>query len=273
MLSVTTISSDQTIRFRQLLVDLWLYRDLFLAFLERDIKVRYKQTALGIIWVVIQPLITAGVFSLIFGRIMKMDIGSMPYALFYISALVPWVCFTQGLSGAAISLESNAGLVSKVYFPRLVVPGAGVVATLPDYFIGFLLINILALALGHWSFMLLLIMPLLLVLQLAAAAGIGIFFTALNAQYRDVKHLIPFMIQLGLLATPVIYPLERLPLEGQMLEMLNPMAGVVTTYRWALGGPDVPAWLLLGNGIFALVYLWGGISFFRWREAKLVDIL
>jgi lipopolysaccharide transport system permease protein len=271
--TITLITNDHAARLRQFFLDLWHYRDLFVSFLERDVKLRYKQTALGVIWVVLQPLITAGAFTLIFGRLIKVPIGELPYALFYISAMVPWVAFSQAVTNSAQSLETNAGLISKVYFPRLVVPGASIVGTLPDFLIGFLMLNLVAAATGHWTWLLLAVMPVLLLMQFAAAAGIGLFFTALNAQYRDVRYVIPFIVQMGLYATPIIYPLAQLPGWAQKIQWFNPMASVVTTYRWALGDVAPPAELLWANAACAAAYLVIGLLFFRWREAKLVDVL
>lgn len=268
----TVIRADQGIRLGAFFWDLWMYRDLFAAFLTRDIKVRYKQTVLGICWVVIQPLATAGAFSLIFGGIAQMPVGGMPYPLFYLSALIVWSNFATALTGAASSMESSAGLISKVYFPRIVVPGAMVVSTLPDLFIGYLLLNVVALWYGAWSPTILLVIPVLLV-SLATAGGIGLALAALNAQYRDVRYVVPFLVQMGMLATPVIYPLAKLPDWAQSLLYLNPVAGVIAVSRWSVGGPVPPLELLGANLACAFVYLIVGGIFFRWREGKLVDVL
>ncbi len=271
--TITLITPGHKSRLRQFFLDLWLYRDLFLSFLERDIKLRYKQTALGVLWVIVQPLLTAGLFNLIFGRLLKVPGLQLPPSLFYLSATVPWVCFTQALTGAAASMEANAGLISKAYFPRVVVPGAAVIGTLPDFLIGFGLLNAVALLLGHWNWMLLAVMPPLLLAQFATAAGLGLFLTALNAQYRDFKYVVPFIVQFGLFITPIIFPLSLLPRWVVLAQWFNPMAGVIGVYRWSLGDAAPDAALLAANAIGALLYLGGGLLFFRWREAKLADIL
>ncbi|MEO0795892.1 MAG: ABC transporter permease [Verrucomicrobiota bacterium] len=271
-LPITEIQAGRKARIQQFFWDLWMYRDLFMAFLTRDIKVRYKQTILGITWVVIQPLATAGAFSMIFGGIAQMPVGSMPYPVFYLAALVVWSNFANSLSGSAASMESSAGLISKVYFPRVVVPGAMIVSTLPDFLIGFVLLNVVAAIYGLWTPMLLLCLPLLLV-SLAAACGIGLTLAALNAQYRDVRYIVPFLIQMGMLVTPVIYPLDKVPHWGQLILYGNPVAGVITCFRWALGGPAPPPDLITANVCAAIVYLLIGLLFFRWREGKLVDVL
>lgn len=273
---ITVISNRGVTRLRQFFVDLWLYRDLFVSLLERDIKVRYKQTALGVLWVLIQPVLAAGAFTLIFGSLIKVGGIKIPYPLFYVAAMVPWVCFTSALNGAASSIEANAGLISKVYFPRVVVPLAAIIGTLPDFVIGFTLVNITAAIMGHWHWTLLAVALPLLAVQLAAAAGIGIFFTALNAQYRDVKYVVPFIVQFGLYLTPIIFPLNALSRWGQwavVAQWFNPMAGVIATYRWTLGEDAPDLILLAANATCAFLYFAVGLLFFRWREAKLVDVL
>lgn len=272
-LAITSIRAGKKDAFIRFFLDIWAYRDLFAAFLTRDIKIRYKQTVLGIIWVVAQPLVTAGAFALIFGGIANMPIGELPYTLFYIVALVPWTNFSSGLTGAASSMEASAGLISKVYFPRVVVPLASIIATLPDFLIGFAMINGLALYFGNWSPWLLICMPLLQLMTMATSAGLGLFLAALNAQYRDVRYIVPFAVQLGMLATPIIYPMSKIPDWLQHILYLNPMAGVISVYRWAVGGA-LPDWnLVLGNALFAGLYLALGCVFFRWREGRLVDVL
>lgn len=271
--NITTISANRATAWRQLLLDLWLYRDLLFALVERDIKVRYKQTAMGVVWVILQPLITAGAFALIFGKVAKMPAGELPYGLFYLAALVPWVCFAQALSASAASVESHAGMISRVYFPRMIIPCAAVLGAVPDFLIGFAFLNLVAALLGHWRMWLLVLMPGLLLIQLAASTGLGLFLAALNAQYRDVKYAIPFLIQVGLLATPVIYPLHILPKWAIQLEALNPMAGVVSVYRWAVGGQAPEPFLIIGNAVAAAILLALGSVFFQARERWLADVL
>jgi lipopolysaccharide transport system permease protein len=270
---VTRIAAHQRDQFRQLLFDFWNYRDLFRAFLERDVKVRYRQTLLGVLWVILQPLATAGAFSLIFGKLGGISVGVLPYVLFYLAGFVPWVSFAQALSQSGMSLEQHAGLISKVYFPRMIAPWAGVAGTLPDFLIGFLVLNGAALIMGYWSFWLIAVMPLMLFIQLATAGGLGLILAALNAQFRDVRYVIPFAIQMGMLATPVLYPVERLPEWARWIQIVNPMAGVVSVYRWALGGVAPEVWMLAGNGVTALLLLLIGMLFFQSRESKLVDTL
>ena len=273
MNTITRISADRHERFRQFLADLWDYRELFWTFVERDIKVRYKQTALGVIWVILQPLFMAGAFAGIFGGIAKMPTDGLPYAIFYLGALVPWNTFATALSSSAMSMESNAQLISKIYFPRLVVPGAVVCTSFVDFSIGWTMLNIVALWMGYWHWQLVAVTPLLLAIQAMTVLGFGLALGALNAQYRDVKHAVTFLVQIWMLATPVIYPASRLPAWAQDWLFLNPMAGVVTGYRAALQGVALP-WELIGScALMAALYLAGGLWFFRKREAKLADIL
>lgn len=275
----TAISAEAHVRFLQYLRDLWQYRDLFRALIERDIKVRYKQTALGVAWVVIQPLFMAGAYSIIFGRVVQMPSAGLPYSIFYLAALIPWTCFSNSLSQAAGSMEGSAGLISKVYFPRLIVPSAMVLGTVVDFGIGWIMFNALAIYRGFWTWWFIPFTPLLLVLQLGTAMGIGLVLAALNAQYRDIRYVTPFLIQAGMLATPVIYPMERLlatrftkPL-GVFVH-LNPMAGVIETYRaLCFSAAYVPWKLLACNFATAAVLLTFGIWFFRRREQKIVDLL
>ncbi|MCG3148393.1 MAG: hypothetical protein PCFJNLEI_01836 [Verrucomicrobiae bacterium] len=271
--SITVISVERHERVRQLLSDVWAYRELFYTFLERDLKVRYKQTALGAIWVVLQPLFVTGMFSLIFGRIAKMPTDGLPIVLFYFAANVPWGGFSRAVTGAAMSIESNAGLVTKVYFPRMVIPAAYVSGSYVDFSVGWVVLNLVAVGMGHWHWQLVAITPLLLVIQGTFALGIGLALAALNAQYRDVKNAVGFLVSMMMLLTPVIYPLSRLPDWARAWAWLNPMTGVIDSYRTSLqGGPF--NWLSLTLCFLAaLVYLTVGFWFFRNRESRFADVL
>ena len=271
--STTVISAERQPGLPRFLRDLWEYRELFWTFVERDIKVRYKQTALGVIWVILQPLFVAGAFSMIFGKIARMPTDGLPYALFYLSALVSWNTFATSLSQCAVSMETNASLISKVYFPRIIAPGAIVLSSLLDFFIGWVLLNIIAAGFGYWHWQLVALTPLLLLIQAATALGIGAALSALNAQYRDVKHAVSFLIQIFMLATPVIYPASRLPVVVQKWLFLNPMAGVVTTYRACVQGSALDWPQIFLSLAMSLVYLGAGCWFFRKLEARLADIL
>ena len=267
------ISAERHERLRQFFKDIWDYRELFWTFVERDIKVRYKQTALGVTWVILQPLFIMGAFSLIFGKIARMPTDGLPYALFYLAALVPWNTFATALSQSALSLESNAALISKVYFPRVVVPGGIVCGSFLDFAFGWIVLNVMAAWLGYWHWQLVAMTLPLLIIQTCTVLGLGLVLAALNAQYRDVKHAIGFLIQVFMLATPVIYPASRLPDWTQNWLFLNPMAVVITTYRAAL--QNVPfEWPSITLALLtSAFYLAGGTWFFRKREQRLADIL
>ncbi|MCX7826257.1 MAG: ABC transporter permease [Verrucomicrobiae bacterium] len=273
MNAATIISADQRERLRQFLRDLWDYRELFWTFVERDIKVRYKQTALGVIWVILQPLLMSGAFALIFGKIARMPTDGLPILLFYLAATVPWNTFATTVSQSAMSMEANAGLITKIYFPRVVIPGAIVFGSLLDFTIGWALLNGLALWMGHWRWQMVALTPLLLLIQSCAALGVGLALGALNAQYRDVKHAVPFLMQVLMLATPVIYPASRLPEVVQRVLFLNPMAGVVTAYRSLLETGAMDTALVLNSLAIGILLLAAGLWFFRSREARMADIL
>ena len=272
-LSTTVISADRRERLRQFFQDIWDYRELFYTFFQRDLKVRYKQTALGSVWVILQPVTTTAAYVLIFGKIARMPTEGLPLVLFYFAANVPWSAFSREVTGCALSVESNAELISKVYFPRIVVPGAIICGSLVDFFIGWFILNLVAAWMGCWHWQLVALTPLLLLIQWCTALGVGLALAALNAQYRDVKNVISFLVQIMMLATPVIYPVSRLPASVQPYLFLNPMAAVVTTYRDCLkGGPF--NWFFLGLALMmAVLYLSGGLWVFRKQESRLADIL
>lgn len=271
--TTTIISAQRQDRLWQFIRDLWEYRELFWTFVERDIKVRYKQTALGVIWVILQPLFLMGAFSLIFGKVARMPTDGLTYSLFYLAALVPWNTFAVAVTQSSLSMESNAHLISKVYFPRIVVPGGVVCGSFVDFTIGWMVLNIVAGLQGHWSYSLLVLSPLLFIIQGCSALGIGLVLAALNAQYRDVKHAMGFLVQVMMLATPVIYPISKMPSSIQPWLFLNPIAIVVSTCRDILKG-DCVRWSMLGLAfMMAVVYLVGGVWFFRKREQRLADVL
>lgn len=272
-LSETVVTTHQGVRFFQSLRDLWLYRDLFHAFVVRDLKVRYKQTALGVVWVVLQPLLTGGLLAIVFSRLgVAREEGAVSPLLFFMAGLVPWNSFASALQNASTGMEANAHLITKVYFPRLVIPGAAVCGSILDFLVAFPILVAVAWYSGRMSASLLVWMPLLLAFQSIAACGFGFFLGALNAQYRDVKYAIPFLLQIGMLLT-VLLPLSSWPANASAVLSFNPMAVVIESYRSILSGvPLDPSLLLQGAGM-SLALFAGGLWFFRAREARMVDIL
>jgi len=272
-LTTTVISVERYEKVRSVLKDLWDHRELFWTFFQREIKVHYKQTTLGVTWVVLQPLLATGAFALIFGRIARMPTDGLPVSLFYLSAMVAWNTFASALTRSALSMETNADLITKVYFPRVILPGAIVLGSLLDYLIGWTLLNFAAAWMGHWHWQLVAMTPILMAIQGATALGIGSVLAMINAQYRDVKHAVGFFVYFFMLATPVIYPATRLPAWIQDWLFLNPMASVVTTYRVCLqNGPM--NWPEIGLSVLmASIYLVAGVWFVRKRELLLADTL
>ncbi len=269
----TVISSRGSIRLWQTLRDLVAFRDLFRSFMVRDLKIRYKQTALGVLWIILQPLLTSGIFSVVFGSLGAFaEQGQLERLSFFLAGLVPWMSFASAVSNASASMETNAHLVSKVYFPRLVVPLAYIAGSVIDFLIAFAVLCVMASVAGALSWQLLALMPLLLALQLLWAAGLGILLGALHAQYRDIKYLIPFLLQSGMFIC-VLMPLSKWPPLVRGLLAWHPMTGVIESYRALLQGTPIP-WLLLAQGT-ALSVAFGifAVAFFRRRESRLIDLL
>ncbi|MCU1241132.1 MAG: Polysaccharide transporter permease protein [Candidatus Acidoferrum typicum] len=254
--------------------DLWLYRELLYFFIWRDIKVRYKQTALGAAWAVIQPLFTMLVFSLFFGRLAKIPSDGIPYPLFVYCALVPWTFFAQGLAQSADSLVGQGNLIRKVYFPRLAIPLSSVSAGLVDFSISFTVLLALMARYGVRPTSHLVWLPCLLLLAFVTSLGVGLWLSALNVRFRDVKYALPFIIQFWMFATPIAYPSSLLGKPGRLVLALNPMVGVVEGFRWALlGAKTAPGPLMLVSGLAALGVLTGGAFYFRRMEKSFADVV
>lgn len=254
--------------------ELWQFRELLYFFVWRDIKVRYKQTAIGVAWAVLQPLMTMLVFSLFFGRLAKIPSGGLPYPIFYFSALLPWIYFAGALLNATNSVIEHQRVITKVYFPRLVLPLSAVGPGLLDFAVG-LVVFLVMMALYHtapgWP---VLLFPAFLLLAVATALGVGLWLSALNAIYRDVRYVVPFLIQFWMFASPVAYPSSLVPERWRWLYGLNPMAGVIEGFRWALTGKGQPPTLMLAVSTGAvIVVLIGGMVFFRKMEATIADVV
>ena len=254
--------------------DLWEYRELLYFLIWRDIKVRYKQTALGAAWAVFQPLMTMLVFSLFFGRLARVPSDNLPYPVFAFAALVPWTLFANGLGSSANSLVGNAKLITKVYFPRLVIPVATVLAAVVDFALAFVVLLLMMLYYGIMPTANVLWLPGFLLLALATSLGVGLWLSALNVEFRDVRHVVPFVTQFWLFATPIAYPSSLLSEPWRTVYGLNPMVGVVEGFRWALLGADTaPGPVVAVSSLAALVLLVGGVFYFRRMEKTFADVV
>jgi lipopolysaccharide transport system permease protein len=254
--------------------ELWRYRELLYFLVWRDIKVRYKQTALGAAWAILQPMMTMLVFSIFFGRLAKVPSDGVPYPIFAFTALLPWQLFAFALGESANSLVSNQNLITKVYFPRLVMPMASVVAGLVDFAIAFVVLLVMMFYYGIVPTRAVAVLPLFVLLAVLTALSVGLWLSALNVKFRDVRYTIPFLTQLWMFATPVAYPSSLVPQPWRTWYGLNPMAGVVEGFRWALlgksGDPGSLLWVSVG-AVVAL--LGGGLIYFRRTEATFADIV
>ena len=254
--------------------ELWEYRELLYFLTWRDIKVRYKQTALGAAWAIIQPFFTMVVFSVFFGRLAKLPSEGVPYPVFTYCALVPWTYFATALTQSSNSLVDHARLITKVYFPRLLVPAAAVIAGLVDLAIAFVVLVGMLLWYGVTPGPAVLLLPLLALLATLTALAVGLWLSALNVQYRDVKYTIPFLVQFWLFVTPVAYSSTLVPERWRPLYALNPMTGVVEGFRWALlGHRAAPGPMLLVSTASVLLLLVGGLFYFRRMEQRFADVV
>jgi lipopolysaccharide transport system permease protein len=249
------------------------YRDLYWFLVWRSIKARYAQSALGVGWAIIQPFFSMLVFTVVFGRLARLDSDGAPYAVFNFTAVVPWTYFSNAISDSTASLVNNAAMLSKVYFPRLFLPLGAVVSKLVDFSIAFaLLVALLAWyrQVPTWG---VLALPLLVALMAIAAGGIGMWLTALAVQYRDVQYAVPFMVQLAMYASPVVYPASLIPPRYQLIYALNPMVGIIEGFRAALLGTRAMPWDLLAVGsVTSLVFFISGMLYFRRREHLFADV-
>jgi lipopolysaccharide transport system permease protein len=256
------------------LAELWRYRELVQILVWRDLKVRYRQTLLGVTWVLVQPLLTTLIFTFLFNRVAHIQAGGgVPYVLFVLAGITLWNLFSNGLQNAGNSLIGSAHVISKVYFPRLIIPVAALLSGLADLVVTSTLLIVLMFWYGVVPPMAVLLTPVLVAICYFLALGGGLWLAALNVEYRDIRVLIPFLLQFGMYVTPVVYPLSALPERFRRVAYLNPMTGVVESFRGALFGTSVP-WGALGWSILAAVLLMiSGMMYFRTKERVFADML
>ena len=254
--------------------ELWEYRELLYFFVWRDVKVRYKQTVIGAAWAVIQPFCTMVVFSIFFGRLAGIPSDGVPYPVFSYAALVPWMYFANALTGATNAVVGHGNMITKVYFPRVILPAAPVAAGLVDFGIAMTVLLGMMLFYGIVPTAATLTLPLFLLFAVATAFAVGLWLAALNALYRDVRYAVPFLVQFWMFATPVAYPSSIIPEQWRPLYGLNPMAGVIEGFRWALFGTgEAPGPIVAVSATVVVLLLTGGLAYFRRTERIFADVV
>jgi lipopolysaccharide transport system permease protein len=254
--------------------ELWEYRELLFFFAWRDIKVRYRQTVLGVLWAIIQPFLTMVIFSLFFGRLANIPSDGVPYPVFSFAALVPWTFFSNALTQASNSLVLSGNMLKKIYFPRLALPIATVLAGVVDFALAFIVLLGIMLFYGLVPTVNIIWLPFFALLALVTSIGVSLWLSAMNVQFRDVRYTIPFLTQAWLFVTPIAYPSSLLPEPVRIIYGLNPMAGVVEGFRWALLGTDTaPGPMLIVSSVVALILLVSGAFYFRRMEQSFADVV
>lgn len=259
---------------RQLgLREIWAHRELLYFFIWRDLKVRYKQTAFGAAWAVVQPVLLMLVFSVTLGRIAGVGPKGVPYPLFVFAGLVPWTLFASSLAGASNSLVSGEAIITKVYFPRLLLPFASVGSFLLDFVISLGALAVVMLIFGVTPSLAIVWIPAFTLMALVTALGVGTFLSAVNVRYRDVKYVVPFLVQIWMFASPVVYTSDLIPARWHAVYALNPMTGVVEGFRWALIGGDRPDAVILVSAVASVLVLLGSLAYFRRVERTFADVI
>ncbi|HRK62934.1 MAG TPA: ABC transporter permease [Terricaulis sp.] len=252
----------------------WRFRELLTVLVMRDLQVLYKQALLGAGWAILQPVFAVIIFSIIFGYIVKMPSEGVPYPLFAFAGVLPWTYFAEAVRRSGVGLVTDAELVRKIYFPRLIMPLANVVSPLVDFCIAFCVLLVVMLFYGIMPNAKMLLIPFLMVITAMLALSIGLWLAPINVRFRDIKHTLPFMIQIWMYATPIVYPLSIVPKEWQMLYSLNPMVGVIEGFRWAVFDKGEPNFMALGmSAIIIVVLMAGGLIFFRRMERTFADVI
>lgn len=256
--------------------EFWEYKDLLYFLAWRDFKVRYKQTVIGAAWAVIRPLLTMVVFTLVFGKLAKLPVeGQSPYAVMVFTAMLPWYFFSSSLQDSSLSIVNNANMISKIYFPRIIIPIAPFFVNLIDFAISFVILLAL-MAFYHTPLSIKIVyLPLFLLLSVVAALGVSLWIAALNAQYRDFRYIVPFILQFGLYISPIGFSSSIIPEQWRLLYSLNPMVGVIDGFRWCLLGSDIQLYLpgLVVSIVLSVILLISGIAFFSRRERQFADVL
>lgn len=255
------------------LSELWAYRELLYFLTWREIKVRYKQTVLGFAWAILQPFLMMVVFTLFFGNLAKIPSEGIPYPIFNYTALLPWTLFAEGISRSSNSLVQNTNFVQKIYFPRLAMPLAGILSPVVDFAIASTILVGMMFYFGYPPTVTIFLLPVFVLLAVMTALGVGLWLSAINVQYRDVRYMIPFIIQLWLFASPVVYSSSLLPERWQLLYGLNPMSGVIEGFRWALLGTEPPGPMLFVSLIIIIVLLVSGLYYFKRSEKIFADVI
>ena len=256
------------------LKEIWNYRELLYFLTKREIQVRYKQTVLGGLWAIIQPVFTMIVFTLFFGRLARIPSDGIPYPIFVYAGLLPWTYFANALSSSGNSLVGSANLISKVYFPRIIIPGSTSLAGLLDFFVAMIVLFAMMIYYQFVPGIGILLFPFLIGLTFLCAVGVGLWLSALNVQYRDIRYTIPFIIQLWMFVSPVIYPVSMVPQKYQWALALNPMGGVINAYRASLLGHLPVDWFLLGiSTVIILIIFTSGMYYFRRMEKTFADVV
>jgi lipopolysaccharide transport system permease protein len=253
--------------------ELWAYRELIAAFTMRDIKLRYKQTGLGIAWAVLQPLLTMVIFTIFFGGLAHIPSDGVPYPLFVLAALLPWTLFSDGLTRSTTSMVTNSNIMTKVYFPRMIMPLASIISPLVDFAVSFIILLAMMVYYGFVPTINVIFLPLFILLALATSLGVGLWLSALNVKYRDFQYTVPFLIQIWMFASPVVYSSSLVPASLRVWYGLNPMAGVIEGFRWALLGTGMPSAMILVSVGMVIVLLVSGMFYFRRMEQYYADIV
>jgi len=249
------------------------YHELLYFLIWRDVKIRYKQTVLGVIWAIIPPLFLMIVFSVFFGNFAQISSEGIPYPLFSFAALIPWGLFSEGLTRSTMSMVNNAHIMTKVYFPRLILPIAGILSPLIDFLIAMVILFLMMAYYGYFPTIAIILLPLFILLTLITSLSVGLWLSSLNVKYRDFQYIIPFLTQIWFFLSPIVYPASMIPEQWQFLYALNPMSGVIEGFRWALLGTNPPESIILISATVVTLILIGGLFYFRKMEQYFADLV